>query len=106
MKFYFKGIEFEDTLTYIAICGRGTGKRLQFITFMCEYLFGGAADFEYNPRELCYYIFIRNDDIGEMTFSILDETLSREPLNVRLSRMCEEYDGFMRYKFRDSEEFK
>lgn len=104
MNFYFKGVEFEDTLLYLAIGGRGTGKKLQVIRFMCEYLFGGQAELDYNPREQCYYIMLRNDDIDEIIFSILEETLLREPLNVRLSRMCEEYEGFMRYKFRDSEE--
>lgn len=103
MNFYFKGIDFENMPTYIIMGGRAstTEKRLRFISMMCQYLFGGVSEFIYNPKELCYYITIRNDDIGEMTFSILDETLRHEPLNVRLSRMCEEYDAYMFYKFRD-----
>lgn len=51
------------------------------------------------------HIFLLVVEVQLSVYSF-DETLSREPLNVRLSRMCEEYDAFMRYKFRDSEEFK
>lgn len=41
--------------------------------------------------------------IGYMELTATDGCLFWESFSTRIERMCEEYDGYMRYKYRDYE---
>ena len=73
---------------------------------LLEYLFGGEVEYDYDVERLIHKYKIRNDDIVYYEFSVLNEAFIYETLEVRLLRMCEEYDAYMRYKFRDYKEYK
>ena len=38
-----------------------------------------------------------------MDMTVTNECFIYEKFSVRIHRMCEEYDGYMRYKYRDYE---
>lgn len=70
-----------------------------------KWFLGGSVTDHYNEATKVHYFVIINDDIGDMVIDACDDAFKYEPLQVRISRMCEEYNGYMNYKFRDSEEY-
>lgn len=97
---------FKDYRLEIFIGGRAN--RLSKINYsICtylEYLFGGEVEYDYDVARQTHKYKLQNDDIGYFEFSVVNEAIIYEPLEVRIVRMCEEYDGYMRYKFRDYKE--
>lgn len=97
--------QLKDTQYNFFIGGRHTGKADFYMSYLCvllEYFVGGKATYEPLTKN-CFRIFITNDDIGEYIFAIFTDAIFYENFEVRLSRMLEEYDAYMRYKFRDYE---
>lgn len=89
---------------YIFMGGRGCGRRMNTISHFLEFLFGGVCEYYYDPLRQVHHYTIKNDDIGFMDMTVTNECFIHEDANIRLNRMCEEYDAYMRYKFRDYEE--
>lgn len=77
------------------------GRSVYGITHVLQYLFGGTCEYRYNVKTMVHHYLIKNDDIGSMDFAITNECFIYENIDVHISRMCEEYDGYMRYKYRD-----
>lgn len=67
-----------------------------------EHMLGGKTQYELTKQLLI--ITINNDDIGEYKFITLINAIYIEGMKVRLERMLDEYDAYMRYKYRDYEE--
>lgn len=86
---------------YFFMCGRNTGKTVNSIPGVLEYLFGGKCIYRYDERQMMHHYEIRNDDIGLIDLTVTNECFIYEDINVRITRMCEEYLGYMEYKFRD-----
>ena len=81
--------------------GRNTGKKIGTIPYFLEFLFGGTCEYLYDPQRQVHHYLIKNDDIGFMDMTITNECFMYENADVRVQRMCEEYDSYMRYKYRD-----
>ena len=104
---YYKLMEqLKDKQFTYFIGGRNTGKSEFYMGYLCvllEYLVGGKVTYEQVVKN-CYKVFIKNDDIVEYVYTIFIGAIFYENFEVRLCRMLEEYDAYMRYKFRDYEE--
>ena len=74
------------------------------ISYLLEYLFGGECVYDYDVACQIHKYKLRNDDIGYYEFNVTNEAFIYEIFDVRITRMCEEYDAYMRYKFRDYKE--
>lgn len=86
---------------YFYMGGRNSGKVICSITMYLEFLFGGTCEYQFDPQEMIHHYLIKNDDIGFMDMTVTNECFVYENINVRMQRMCEEYDAYMRYKYRD-----
>ena len=86
---------------YIHTGGRGCGRAFASIPRTLQFLFGGKCEYVYDAPTMTHHYLIINDDIGFMDMTVTNECFICENANVRLRRMCEEYDGYMRYKYRD-----
>ncbi|MBP3887232.1 MAG: hypothetical protein J6F30_06220 [Cellulosilyticum sp.] len=94
----------DKQFTYF-IGGRNYGKAdfyMNYLRVLLEYYLGGSANYELFTNN-CYKIYIKNDDIESYIFTLFLDTIFYENFEVRLSRMLEEYDAYMRYKYRDYE---
>lgn len=93
----------DKQFTYF-VGGRQCGKIHFYATYLqvaLEHMLGGKTQYELTNQLL---ITINNDDIGEYKFITLINAIYIEGMEVRLQRMLEEYDGYMRYKYRDYKE--
>ena len=88
---------------YVFAGGRGVGKSNPTITQTLKWLLGGTVTYTFDKSTNTHLYHIKNDDIGEYVWSVSNEAFVYEPLLTRLHRMCEEYYGYMRYKYRDYE---
>lgn len=82
------------------IGGRYVGKIHFYAEYICQWLsyyLGGTVC--YKLFDVYLEIAVYNDDIGYMKY-----TLYYEKGYVIFSRMLEEYDAYMRYKYRDYKE--
>ena len=86
---------------YIFIGGRDNGKTIYTIRNYLEYLLGGICEYQFDAEQMIHHYLIRNDDIGFMDITVSNPCFINENLGTRLIRMCEEYDAYMRYKYRD-----
>ena len=91
----------EDGSFYVYIGGRNNGKTIFTTCRFLEFLFGGTCEYQYDPHLQVHHYLIKNDDIGFIDMTVTNECFKNENLNVRIYRICEEYDGCMRYKYRD-----
>ena len=66
-----------------------------------QYLFGGKVTARYDILRRLNVWEIENDDIGYMEMTATDGCLFWESFSTRIKRMCKEYDGYMRYKYKD-----
>lgn len=97
----------EDCRLEIFIEGR-VNRLTKFNYTLCEYLkylFGGEVECDYDVACQIHKYKLQNDDIGYFEFSVVNEAFIYEPFKVHIVRMCEEYDAYMRYKFRDYKEY-
>lgn len=86
---------------YLYVGGRNSGKTMYTMPYFLEYLFGGTCVYHYDPRLKIHHYIIKNDDIGFMDMTVTNECFIYERANVRIHRMCEEYQAYMEYKYRD-----
>lgn len=86
---------------YIYSGGRHSGNCAKSIPCYLQYLFGGTCEYRFDTRLMEHHYLIKNDDIGVIDMVVTNECFCYENINTRLWRMCEEYDGYMRYKYRD-----
>lgn len=94
---------------YYVVMGGRANKIEKFryaITDILQYLFGGKVEYYYDVQQQIHKYKINNDDIGNCELSVTNEAFIYEPFDVRLKRMCEEYDAYMRCKSRDYKEYK
>lgn len=87
---------------YFLTGGRNDGKIEFCARFFCcqlEYYLGGKAS--YTVYKDYVEINIHNDDIDYMKYTLLNDTIYCELGHVIITRMLEEYDAYMRYKYRD-----
>lgn len=100
---YFNDIYMFDTIDgyYIYIAGRNSGKSIYTISRYLEFLFGGTCEYQFEPCSKIHHYLIKNDDIGFIDMTVTNECFVYENINVHVQRMCEEYDSYMRYKYRD-----
>ena len=86
---------------YIYVGGRNQGKTIYTIRHYLEFLFGGTCEYQFDPQTMTYHYLIRNDDIEYIDITVTNECFVYEDISTSLYRMCEEYDSYMRYKYRD-----
>ena len=91
----------ENGSYYFYIGGRGSGRKTITISHLLEFLFGGRCEYNYDPQQQVHHYSIKNDDIGFMDLTVTNECFMSENGIVLIHRMCEEYDAYMRYKYRD-----
>lgn len=88
---------------YVFMGGRNCGRTMNTIPYFLVYLFGGTCEYRYDAQLMVHHYLIKNDDIGFMDMTVTNECFIYENIDVRVHRMMEEYDAYMRYKFRDYE---
>lgn len=86
---------------FIFIGGRNSGRITNTIPYLLDFLFGGTCTYHYDPQRMIHHYEIKNDDIGQVDLTVTNECFIFEDINVRIHRMCEEYLGYMEYKYSD-----
>lgn len=102
---YYKLLEqIQDKQFVFTIGGRNASRIDFFAKYLCcklTYYLGGVVD--YRKYDEYIEILIKNDDIGTAVFMLTNDTIKYENDYVILTRLLEEYDGLMRYRYRDYE---
>jgi hypothetical protein len=103
---YYKTLEdMKERQFNFMIGGRNVGKNIFYAEYICKWLsyyLGGTV--VYKPFDVYLEICVYNDDIGYMKYTLYYDTLKYEKGYVIFTRMLEEYDAHMRYKYRDYKE--
>lgn len=104
-KLYYKLLEqIQDQQFIFSIGGRTVSKIDFFGVYFChslEYYLGGFV--EYSKHDDYIEIRVKNDDIGIGVFTLTNDTIKYENPAAIFTRLLEEYDGLMRYRYRDYE---